>query len=554
MSGTFFGGTAKAIYKVSESDDIIRGAVKVASWSNSSDGLTTNLPYDDANGFSCVESEEYSEDDTIKLYVRGEPEPWGEVLDCNKGRDKETGTSSSHALNITSAEGETYFIVEESITYPSFLYSVWKQVKSNETAKMTELHHVFHISSSARLAEAVVTEIVHASYRSGNSRQPTGGGAFALLRAFSENNSTYDANISNHRASPFGEHPVGEGPKLQLSSMDTIEKGVTLNIIALLCAVLIIALTLVSIVWSLVLRSRIGMDIYDRDDLIRAVTSPAAVNDEDHLSKIRIFVRKEENGNISVAVSEVEGRQSGCPQSFRRHETVAVDDPVPVSRPSRDYGFGDAVVPPGTCTVWLEGVRTGRARVYPGREGNYRYPTTIALVASPARSRVGSTAETPAAVMNSPADVPQTSRSLTALDPRLFDSVNSLGESEGHDGDVELGRFNDTGEQENEPHKRGGPPSQSPSESRKTEIIDQWKLPFHSSDSSASLKGIIMSTSPNGGQTPMTSGSSTRSRRPTADPEETKNNSTSQSETEEEYETEYAGMHDSVRSFVEELV
>ena len=439
--GSFSVGTAKARYKINNyPDTILNGAVHIASWDTNVDGLTTKLSYDDGNGAAHVKSYECShyEEEEVDLYVEGEDEPWGTVLNCINGPPNDNNTSVLPTLKINRTERDTYFIVEESVTYPSFLYSVWKadpDTSDNEAV----MRHVFHISTSARLVEAVVTEIVHASRRDKGSREPTGGGSFALLRKFSESNPTYGKIDLEQRASPFGEHPMGEEPNAQLSTIETIQKGVTLSLPALLCAVWVAVSTLVGIAWSLLLRARIGMDIYDRDELIRAVTAPALVNDEEHSSKMRIFVRREDQGYISVAVSDVKGHPNSWPQSFRRNETVAVDDPVPHSSPNYANEFGGAFVPPGSRTVWLEGVRTGRARIYPGRNGNYRYPASIAPVASSVPSRTGSIAGTPLSLV-SPSDAPLPSRALPGTDPRLFESVNSLGESEGHDGDVEMGK------------------------------------------------------------------------------------------------------------------
>ena len=467
MFGSFSDGTANARYEVNnDSDKIVNGVVEVASWSNNLDGLTIKLSYDEGNGTAHIPSDFCSNNGTV-LYMDNEHESWGEVFTCNGESLDESDASISPALKLNKTGGGVYLIVEESVTYPSFFYSVW-DAKSGDTTNSTEFRHVFHMSSSARLAEAVVTETVHASLK---SETPTGGGSFALLRKFSELHSTYGKIGLDRRASPFGEHPTGEEPSIQLSRMETIEEGVMLNTTAVLCAVCIMALTLMGIAWSLLLRSRIGMDIYNRDELIRAVTSPASANVEEHSSKMRIFVQKEENGNMSAVVVDVEGHQRGCLQSFRRRETIAIDDPLPVSTPNRDYSFGGAVVPPGR-TVWLEGVRTRRARVYPGREGNFRYPTSVAPVASPVPSRVGSAAGTPVAAVASPDDARPLNRPLTCIGSRVFERFSSLGEREAHDGDVGMGRTRGQGEPEDDPREKGGHSSPSPSESRKTELID----------------------------------------------------------------------------------
>ena len=495
------------------------------------DALTTKLSYDDGNGAPHVKSDEcsHSEEEQVYLYVEDEDEPWGTVLNCING------TSISPTLKISRTEGDTYFIVEESVTYPSFLYSVWK-ADADTSDNEAGIRHVFRISTSARLVEAVVTEIVHASRRDKGSREPTGGGSFALLRKFSESYPTYGEIDLEQRASPFGEHPMGEEPNAQLSTIETIQKGVTLSLPALLCAVWVAVSTLVGIAWSLLLRARIGMDIYDRDELIRAVTAPALVNDEEHSSKMRIFVRREDQGYISVAVSDVKGHPNSWPQSFRRNEIVQVDDPVPHSSPNYANEFGGAFVPPGSRTVWLEGVRTGRARIYPGRNGNYRYPASIALVASPVPSRTVSIAGTPVSLV-SPSDAPLPSRLLPGTDPRLFESVNSLGESEGHDGDVQMSEARGKGKPEAEPYKESDSPSPSRFESNITEVNDPWRLRF-SSGSAPTLYNSRSTIAGNSGRTLVSPlGSPARSIQSPTGPEETKTDPYAHGGSEEETET-----------------
>ncbi|CAN0389139.1 unnamed protein product, partial [Ascophyllum nodosum] len=179
MSKNLSCGNAKAIYKLDNSDKIIEGVVRVASWDVNVNESPTKLSYDDdGTGIANVTSHDCTaHKQSVKLYVEQDSEPWGVVDDCSHGPGKKNGHESiAQLLKLTSYEtGDVHFIVEESNTYPSFLYSVWKA--NNDTNSSTILEHVFHISSSARLAEALVTEIVHASKRDEGPEKPTGGGA-----------------------------------------------------------------------------------------------------------------------------------------------------------------------------------------------------------------------------------------------------------------------------------------------------------------------------------------------------------------------------------------
>ena len=109
-----------------------------------------------------------------------------------------------------------------------------------------------------------MTEIVH-----NTDSTPTGRGSFALLRAFSENNPSYG---NDTRASPFGENPGDNPPNALLSTIDNVVVGVKLNTIALICAVFLMALTLMGIAaWSHSLGFKTKIDIYNREIKKRAV-------------------------------------------------------------------------------------------------------------------------------------------------------------------------------------------------------------------------------------------------------------------------------------------
>ena len=128
------------------------------------------------------------------------------------------------------------------------------------------------------------------------------------------------------------------------------------------------ALALVGMAWSLWLRSSVKMDIYDRDELIRAVALADSSYDTDHASKMRIFVRKEEGGKLRVVISDADFHSRNCLQRCKkRHEVVPINDPIPKYTLDDPCKSGDLVIPSRPRTVWLEGVRIGKGRMYPGR-------------------------------------------------------------------------------------------------------------------------------------------------------------------------------------------
>ena len=187
-----------------------------------------------------------------------------------------------------------------------------------------------------------------------------------------------------------------------------------------------------------------------RDELIRAVSlqgqgSPLDLTAEH--SSIRIFVRKEDTGSLTVVVSDAGEDDRGCRKRLlctRRGSggVVEASDPVPVADTLAQYndGFGGVAVPVGPRTVWLGGVRTGMGRSFPGREGNFRYPASVALSASPVPSEAGGSVAggTPVSIRSSPVSLhaaPLGRRDPFSRNGRgasvFFDSVRSFGSGGG---------------------------------------------------------------------------------------------------------------------------
>lgn len=99
-------------------------------------------------------------------------------------------------------------------------------------------------------------------------------------------------------------------------------------------------------------------------------------------------------------------------------------------------------MPVGPRTMWLGGMRTATSRSFPGRNGDFQYPTSVALTASPVPSDAGSLGGTPVSgrsplwrhgeVTASPAQAGAGRNRINSFLPEgrgasvFFDSVHSL--------------------------------------------------------------------------------------------------------------------------------
>ncbi|CAB1102101.1 unnamed protein product [Ectocarpus sp. CCAP 1310/34] len=374
----------------------ISGDIIVANWDPAIAGSLNfffgenilSRSYEEKTATAVVEAVDCSSSGRLKdapVYrkINNKSEEWGRVVECEVGPRLPNGSEQAQPAIILTQHGtnETHVIIEETTTFLSFLYSVWKT-----NGESVNLSYAFHIASTVRLAEAVVTGIVLG--------ESTGGGCFGMLRAFSRGpNPPEDEYGEMIKALPFGENPQS-GKVQKLTDVETIEAGIDINVAAMSCLVCVLSLTVVGVVWAVYLGRSTGMDIYDRwgtawDELIRAVSlqgqrrelDPAAEH-----SKIRIFVRREDNGSISVAISDTgQAEPGGCWRFWPCKKVAETADPSPVADTviQNNDGFGGASVPAGSRTVWLGGVRIGRARPFPGRDGTFTYPAAISLSVSP---------------------------------------------------------------------------------------------------------------------------------------------------------------------------
>lgn len=434
---------ALSMYDVKEADTCrngrYEGKIRVAFWSDDPNEAPATLYYNqNKTANATVKDFRCAEDQAEKdVKVGEESDPWGTVLTCDNGpmlstlTELDSDTNSPPVLIMNHSGGDTYLVVEESSNYPSFLYSVW--TNGTRSGDQIELIHEFHIGSTVRLAEAVVTAIVHDKI--------SGRECFMLVRENSENynhneNEEQDDTTSLLRAKPFGEDPTND--LVEIEELEILECGLKLDLKGLICLVFLTLLTTVGIMWSFCLRSSIGMNVYDRDELIRAVSMSAAAKTSPASSAIRIFVRKEDSGSLSVVISDTGDAETGCRRMLRRGGSAVEDiEPAPNAADVAQFnsGFGGAAVPVGRPTVWLEGVRTGMGRPLPGRNGDFCYPESVTLsasaVPSPTCSLVGTPVNGRSPLSHVPRDIPMFTRGRvgSALFNASFSSSDS-GEDE----------------------------------------------------------------------------------------------------------------------------
>lgn len=274
-------GKAKSSYKMENlqhpiaeknpENGVIYGEIVVASWPVESTDVeeVPDFSYkvvDDDDtvmvaGLGCSPEKTVSNASVTISDENGEEE-WGHVLECGQGPLQINHTTAQPAIILTkksteNSTPETHIIVEEAAQHPSFLYSVWTTnatVTAADNEDLVAIKHAFYIESTVRLAEAVVTGIVHG--------ETGGGGCFSLLQAFSEREEKY--NSTSIRASPFGETPMSSNKTVLLEEVETITYGIEIGMSSMVSSMWLLALTSIGLAWSFCLRKSIGMDVYNR--------------------------------------------------------------------------------------------------------------------------------------------------------------------------------------------------------------------------------------------------------------------------------------------------
>ncbi|CAN0553205.1 unnamed protein product [Ectocarpus sp. 12 AP-2014] len=384
-------------------DRYIDGEIVVASWPP--DEKPDSLAYGQSatvmvDGITCSSNGTRDDTTVTRSNEAGDIEEWGTVLECDRGPGMTNGTGKSKPSIVLTAHdgGDTHVIVEETSKHPSFLYSVWNATGDSITAagdSSVEIAYAFHIASTVRLAEAVVTGIVNGVAGGG------GGACFGLLRAYSKGNDTPEfEQYGTEKATPFGEDPEN-GAVDSLNEVETINTGVMMNANAMVAFVWLLVLSFIGFGMTCFLRSKIDMDVYDRDELLRVISLQAQgfPDDPSKHSAMRIYVQREEGSkHVSVVISEADGNQSDCWGFLWRRGPEVSEDPVPVSDNAPDE-FGGAPLPVGRPRLYIGGMRTGLGRAFPGPMNNFIYPESVAssvtLSGSPVPLPLGPTTASP---------------------------------------------------------------------------------------------------------------------------------------------------------------
>ncbi|CAN0234052.1 unnamed protein product [Scytosiphon promiscuus] len=377
--GTLVDGNATTSYRLG--DDIVLGNTVFASWSPESARVASGLYYDINNGQAVVSQVACS---TLSrkgaLYVSStESEKWGDVAECESGPRLANASlvdrASPPVILLNSTEGVVHLIVEEESSYPSFLYSVW--MPGEETPEDAQLNHVFYISSTTRLVEAIISGITNGVL--------TGGGCVDMLTKFSVENATYSLGGAT-RVSPFGEHPRSSSVE-RLDQVEPIVAGVLVSNIGMLCGIMLMGVTGVAFVGCLCCHSRKSLDVYNRDQLIRAISLPSGEGADGKPAEIKIFVRREQDKAFSIVISD-DGVYRGC-AGLRKRMLANIKDTAVVDQGSlRGSISRSGSLPVGSRELTFEGVRPAASdsdahRRLPAPSPARRTPALVELVASP---------------------------------------------------------------------------------------------------------------------------------------------------------------------------
>lgn len=303
-------GYATSVYRIG--DDLVLGSSVFASWSTVPSKSPSALAYDDGDAPAVVEGAVCSGGATPHaVFLSGgedhqEVEEWGTATECDAGPALLNSTQERPPVILLSGGNDLYMVVEEDSSYPSFLYSVWRAFflsgDGKNASDPAEMHHVFYVSSTTRLAEAIVSGVVNGI--------TTGGGCVDLLSQYSEANTAYNLLPGVSRAAPFGEVPDFSS----VESMDQVEEivaGFNIGDVGVVAGLVVIVVTGASFVGCLCsIKSREGMDVFDRDAVIKAVALPNGGQEVDITSPtLKIYVRQSDDARLSVVVSDDTARR-----------------------------------------------------------------------------------------------------------------------------------------------------------------------------------------------------------------------------------------------------
>lgn len=350
IRGTLVDGNATSTYRIGET--IIRGNTVFASWSPQSSRIASGLFYDIDDGQAIVSEIACSTPSRSgSLYITAEESKWGDVFECESGPSLVNASANDRAsppvILLNSTEGEAYLIVEEESSYPSFLYSVW--MPGEVTPQEAQLNHVFYVSSTTRLVEAIVSAIANGI--------ANGGGCLDMLTKFSLQNATYSLNGAM-RVSPFGEHPRSSSVE-SLDQVEPIVAGVLVSDMGTVCGAMLMVVTGAAFAGCLCCYSRKALDVYDRDQLIRAISLPSGEGADGKPAAIKIYVRQEQDNAFSIIISD-DGVYRGC-AGLKKRLLASMKSDSDVLENSVHSMSGSGVLPLGTRELTFDGVRSSTA-------------------------------------------------------------------------------------------------------------------------------------------------------------------------------------------------
>ncbi|CAM9231691.1 unnamed protein product [Scytosiphon promiscuus] len=320
FKGTLEDGYATTVYKIG--DEIVRGSTVFTSWSTAPAEAGAALFYDE-NGegdYALVAGLQCSTASTshpVFLSNGEQTAEWGTATECEVGPrlanstvdesppaiilngTLSSGGSSSSYDARANHDNNVHIIVEEDSSYPSFMYSVWRPVTpdpTNNISEPAELHHEFFVSSTTRLAEAIVSGVVNGIM--------SGGGCVDLLSQFSVTTTTYDLGAGMSRVAPFGEYPSFSSVE-SLDEVEEIVSGINVSELGMICGLILAVVTGASFVGCLASMSQKPMDVFDRDAVIRAVALPNGGHEADITSPaLKIYVRQSDDNRFGMVVSD----------------------------------------------------------------------------------------------------------------------------------------------------------------------------------------------------------------------------------------------------------
>eukprot|EP00903_Cladosiphon_okamuranus_P011460 g10794.t1 len=386
-------GYATSVYRIG--DNLVMGSRLFASWSTVPGNSPSELFYDNGEAHTMVKGVVCTAggtSHTVFLSSGGydqQMEEWGSATVCDVGPAPLNATIKEFPPVILLRGGRNvHMIVEEDSSYPSFLYSVWQPVLAgdgNNTSEPAEMQHVFYVSSTTRLAEAIVSGVVNGIM--------SGGGCVDLLSQFSMANTAYDLGGMS-RVAPFGEYPSFASVE-SIDDVEEIVAGVKVSNIGMVSGLILMVVTGASFVGCLVsMKIRTKMDVFDRDAVIRAVALPNGQEADITSPALKIYVRHSDDARFGMVVSDdtarrrwitrcVKGVTSAVARSSPTEDGDDDDDdePLPARGISRSWSLPRASFTRAASD--RERVDLGSREEGPVRTPPAQSPTYVELIASP---------------------------------------------------------------------------------------------------------------------------------------------------------------------------